>query len=108
MEGDLQLIFVNLIQNSAHWLQERKDNRLIKVVITPQANHTQILFSDNGPGVDSEHQEAIFDPYFSRKPDGIGLGLTIAGELVTENGGSLALIDDGPLEGASFQIVFPK
>ena len=108
VEGDLQLIFVNLIQNSAHWLQERKDNRLIKVVITPQANHTQILFSDNGPGVDSEHHEAIFDPYFSRKPDGIGLGLTIAGELVTENGGSLALIDDGPLEGASFQIVFPK
>jgi hypothetical protein len=39
----------------------------------------------------------IFDPYFSKKPDGVGLGLTIVGELVTENNGILELLREGPL-----------
>jgi len=106
IEGDLQLIFVNLIQNSMFWLQERKEGRRIKVLVTPRGSFTDIVFSDNGPGVEPEHHEAIFNPYFSRKPDGIGLGLTIVGELVTESGGTLALVDDGPLGGASFQMTF--
>lgn len=107
VEGDLQLIFVNLIQNSMFWLQERKEGRRIKVIIDQRAAVMKITFADNGPGIDPEHHEAIFEPYFSRKPDGIGLGLTIVGELVTENGGTLSLINDGALDGATFEMVFP-
>ena len=49
-----------------------------------EADEVDILFSDSGPGVDPELRDYIFDPYFSTKPDGVGLGLTIAGEIVNE------------------------
>ena len=64
----------------------------------------EIIVSDDGPGVPEEHTRAIFDPYFSLKPDGVGLGLTIAGETATELGGGLDLLADGPLGGATFRV----
>ena len=73
------------------------------------ADEVEILFSDSGPGVDPEFRDYIFDPYFSTKPDGVGLGLTIAGEIVSEfYAGELALIDSGPLPGATFRITLHK
>ena len=63
------------------------------------------MFSDSGPGVKTEVRDIIFDPYFSTKPDGVGLGLTIAGEIISEYyGGALELLDSGPLPGATFRI----
>ncbi len=106
VESDLQLIIVNLLQNAIYWLSEKAENRQIAVVVESRRDSTRIVFSNNGASINQEHQELIFDPYFSRKPDGIGLGLTIVGELVIENNGTLALIEDGPLNGASFEIVF--
>ncbi|MFN7014803.1 MAG: hypothetical protein ACK4ON_11105, partial [Bacteroidia bacterium] len=50
----------------------------------------------------------IFDPYFSGRPDGIGLGLTIVGELVAEYNGDFLLMKDGPLDGATFNIIFRR
>jgi C4-dicarboxylate-specific signal transduction histidine kinase len=63
------------------------------------------VFSDSGPGVKAAVRDAIFDPYFSTRPDGVGLGLTIAGEIVNEYyAGDLELLDSGPLPGATFRI----
>ena len=51
----------------------------------------------------------VFDPYFSTKPNGVGLGLTIAGEIINEYyAGSLELIESGPLPGATFRILLHK
>jgi C4-dicarboxylate-specific signal transduction histidine kinase len=59
--------------------------------------------------VKPEFREHIFDPYFSTKPDGVGLGLTIAGEIINEYyAGSLELIESGPLPGATFRLVPPS
>ncbi len=72
-------------------------------------DEVEITFSDNGPGVDPKFKNNIFDPYFSLKPDGIGLGLTIAGEIISEYyNGSLELIDGGPLPGATFRIILHR
>jgi signal transduction histidine kinase len=107
IEADLQLILVNLLQNAIYWLKEKSGKRRIVVAIERSDKTTSIIFSDNGAGIEEKHHELIFDPYFSTKPDGIGLGLTIVGELVTENSGELSLIDNGPLDGTSFRIEFP-
>lgn len=107
-EGELQMIIVNLLQNSLYWLETIPDNRKITIGIDRTDEELSIIFSDNGPGIKEDHQNIIFEPYFSTRPDGIGLGLTIVGELVTEYDGEFSLIDDVVLNGASFKITFKR
>lgn len=107
-EGELQMIFVNLLQNSMYWLETIYVERQITILVEKTDYELSVIFSDNGPGIKEEQQQLIFDPYFSTKPDGIGLGLTIVGELITEYDGDFALIDNGPLDGANFKITFRR
>ena len=108
---EIQLVIINLLQNSLYWLQRvPQGHRQISVdVQTERIKAVEILFSDSGPGVELEFQERIFDPYFSTKPDGIGLGLTIAGDIVSEHyEGKLELLASGSLPGATFRITLRK
>jgi signal transduction histidine kinase len=107
-DGELQMIFVNLLQNSLYWLETIANERKIEVLVERTDEELSVVFSDSGPGIKEEHQQIIFDPYFTTRPDGVGLGLTIVGELVTEYDGDFTLIDNGPLDGASFKIIFRR
>lgn len=108
-ESDIQTIILNLLQNSIYWLGQRNnEDKQIAVTIERVEDSISVIFSDNGPGVKEENIKSIFDPYFSSKQNGIGLGLTIVGEIITEYDGSLSLVDNGSLDGASFQITFKK
>ncbi|QLA19716.1 two-component system sensor histidine kinase NtrB [Desulfolutivibrio sulfoxidireducens] len=51
----------------------------------------QILVEDLGPGVADEHRPYVFDPFFSTRPDGSGMGLALAREVIVEHGGNIAL-----------------
>ncbi|HEY2477786.1 MAG TPA: ATP-binding protein [Solirubrobacterales bacterium] len=109
--AELQEVIVNLVDNSLYWLQDvPKGDRKIEVTVDRDASGAvQITFSDSGPGVPDDAQEHIFDPYYTRKPDGVGLGLSIAGEIVDEYyGGDLELLAKGPLPGASFRITLRR
>ena len=109
--SDIQEVFVNLLSNSLYWLQKiDKGDRRIKVEIERRTtDRLQIIFSDSGPGVEPQFSDIIFDPYFSTKPDGVGLGLAITGEIVNDYyGGELHLLKSGPLPGATFRIVLPR
>ncbi|KRD63154.1 hypothetical protein ASE40_05075 [Flavobacterium sp. Root935] len=105
-EGELGIIIMNLIQNSIYWLESKNTERKIDVEIIKDSNELSIIFSDNGPGIKNGAEKLIFDPYYSTKPDGIGLGLSIVGELISEYDGDFMLVDNGPLEGATFKIIF--
>lgn len=107
-EGELQMIFVNLLQNSMYWLETIDYERQINVLVERTEYELSVIFSDSGPGIKEEQQQLIFDPYFSTKPDGIGLGLTIVGELISEYDGDFSLIENGPLDGATFKITFRR
>lgn len=109
--SEIQQVFVNLINNSLYWLQQvPKDSRKIKVEVHRiSEGELEIIFSDSGPGIEEEHRPYIFDPYFSQKPDGVGLGLALAGEIVTDYyHGNLELLDSGPLRGATFRITLRR
>ena len=106
-EAELGIIFMNLIQNSIYWLESvNRDKKEIVVDVLKSDNELSIIFSDNGPGIKEGTEDNIFDPYFSTKPDGIGLGLAIVGELVSEYNGEFMLINNGILPGATFKITF--
>lgn len=91
-----------------YWLETISGNRQVIIQVERSAYELSVIFSDNGPGIKEEQQFLIFDPYFSTKPDGIGLGLTIVGELMTEYDGELTLVNNGPLDGATFKLTFRR
>ena len=109
--AEMQEVIINLLQNSIYWLdQVGESRREIAVKVERKApEHVDILFSDSGPGVLTENRELIFEPYFSTKPNGVGLGLSIVGEIITDYyAGSFELLKQGPLRGANFLITLRK
>jgi signal transduction histidine kinase len=93
-----------------YWLQfVPKENRRILVNVSRVSDGVEILFSDSGPGVPENDRESIFDAYYSTRKDGAGLGLSIVGEMVSNYySGSLELMDNGALPGATFRIKLCK
>lgn len=108
-QAEMQQIFVNLLDNALYWLEKVPQvRRRINIEVAQRPGELVILFSDSGPGVPEDVRDRIFDPYFSTKPDGVGLGLTIAGETAAEYDGALELVSGGPLPGATFRVTLRK
>lgn len=106
-EAELGIIFMNLIQNSIYWLENiDRDREIIVNVSRGNSEQLEVYFSDNGPGIKDGTENTVFEPYFSTKPDGIGLGLSIVGELVSEYDGDFMLVNNGDLDGANFKLIF--
>ncbi len=111
-EAELLTVLVNLIQNAIYWSStgaNADDRRVLVVARLVDDSSLSLVVSDSGPGVAEDVREHIFDPYFSTRPEGVGLGLSIAGNLV-ENiyEGELLLVEDGPLDGATFEAIFRR
>ena len=72
----------------------------------PGTGHARIIVTDTGPGISPEDKEKLFLPYFSTKAEGMGLGLPIVWEIVTEHGGTIRVEDNEP-RGSRFIIEVP-
>ena len=107
-ESELSVMLMNLIQNAIYWLSTVERKRKLEIDVGEENDGLYIVVSDNGPGVKEGTENDIFNPYFSTKPDGIGLGLAIVGEIMAEYNGELSLIKEGILGGASFKLLFRK
>lgn len=107
-EGVLLQTFINLIDNSVYWLQtvDRKKKE-IRIIIN--SKRTQVIFADNGPGVDEDDLPYIFEPFFSTKGFGRGLGLYIARQLLERHDFAIRLSTSRTyLPGANFILSFTK
>jgi signal transduction histidine kinase len=103
-------ILANLIDNSIYWIAREKGpgrGGTIHVRMELLRHGFRLLVSDDGPGVMQADRTRIFEPYFTRKPNGMGLGLYIA-RLVIEPYGRLTYRDDGDLPGACFEALFER
>jgi signal transduction histidine kinase len=94
---------MNMVINA---IQAVERNGKIELAATPTENNLSLIISDNGPGIPEEKLASIFDPYFTTKAEGSGLGLWIAQQIVTAHGGTLKA-QNGPAGGAIFTIVLP-
>ena len=72
----------------------------------PEAARVRLTVADTGPGIPSEDRDKLFLPYFSTKVTGMGLGLPIVSEIVTEHGGTIRIEDNQP-SGTRFVIEVP-
>lgn len=106
---DYVMAFVNLIDNSIYWLETvDRSTKEIRITVYDEEDAISIDYRDNGPGIEKSliESEIIFDPEFSTKPDGMGLGLAIAGEALDRNNAKLKAIYSP--EGAHFNIEIAK
>jgi C4-dicarboxylate-specific signal transduction histidine kinase len=66
-----------------------------------------VIVEDSGPGVPPELREQIFNPFFTSKKDGVGLGLSIVAKIVDDHRGTIRLEGNSP-HGARFHVFFPQ
>lgn len=95
-----------LFANSVDWLRGISSPR-IRIRNERVNGRLDLTFSDNGTGIPTQIAGNIFEPGFSRKERGRGMGLAIAERIVTRNFGTIELVKDGRRKGATFRISFP-
>lgn len=98
----LEQVLVNLIQNA---IQACNEGGRIAISVALHPDHCRLSVQDDGPGIPAHIREVLFQPFVTTKPDGIGLGLAIARDIMREHGGDLILEDTD--KGACFTITIP-
>jgi len=99
----LERVFFNLLRNA---LEASPPGALVTIKTRRAPQAVEIAVIDRGPGVPPEHREQIFNPFFTTKPGGVGLGLAISAKIVSDHGGAIT-VDSAPGAGAAFLVSLP-
>jgi signal transduction histidine kinase len=105
----LQQVILNLVINGIEAMQPVKHRPRELVIRTRQdeTHHVLVTVCDCGVGVAAENADRLFDAFFTTKPSGMGMGLSICRSIVDAHGGRLSASDNaGP--GATFQFTLPS
>jgi two-component system, NtrC family, sensor histidine kinase HydH len=99
----LKQVILNLLLNA---VQAMPESGKILISAEEKENYLYIRIKDEGSGIPEESVESIYDPFFTTKQTGTGLGLPVAYQIVQQHGGELTLEENGPA-GACFVIAIP-
>jgi two-component system NtrC family sensor kinase len=104
----IQQVFINIINNAHHAIQETGRKGSLAVRSRPSPGGVQVEFIDNGPGIPDDKIGKIFDPFFTTKETGrgTGLGLSLSYGIVKEHDGQI-LVRSEPGQGATFIVELP-
>jgi two-component system C4-dicarboxylate transport sensor histidine kinase DctB len=106
----MEQVLVNLIRNALDAMQENSPEKKRQLLIRLSTEHNQAVLTveDSGPGISEEAQKMLYEPFYSTKPSGIGmgLGLAISTNIVAELEGSLCA-ENRPEGGARFVVTVP-
>jgi signal transduction histidine kinase len=100
----LKIALSNLLQNAIH---ASKAGQTVEIRVEQLNENVRIFVVDQGNGIAPEHLENIFNPFFTTKPQGIGLGLAIVSKIVDEHQGLIHLASQ-PGQGTTFTLTLPK
>lgn len=102
----MQRVFDNLVKNALESMQETETETRLAITSVREGQSVRITVCDTGTGINPEDAEKIFDPFFTSKASGSGLGLTLAAQIVAAHGGTLTWQAQRPC-GTCFVITLP-
>jgi PAS domain S-box-containing protein len=103
----IEQVILNLINNSVQAMSSSGKNKELKISSSANEKSIIIRLSDSGPGIAEEIRDLIFDPFYTTKTDGSGIGLSLCRRIITDHSGSIR-IEKSSWGGASFVIELPK
>ncbi|WP_456839390.1 sensor histidine kinase [Bradyrhizobium sp. USDA 4486] len=110
VKGDpvqLQQVVLNLIINAMDAVSDAgMEKREVSVTTMRAGNHAEIRVADTGPGIASADLGSVFNPFFTTKPEGMGMGLAIVKTIVEAHHGTIS-VENQPWGGALFTIRLP-
>lgn len=103
VEDQLKQVFLNLILNAA---EAMPTGGTLTIAACREGNEIHIEFADTGPGLTPKAQAHLFEPFYTTKADGSGLGLAVSHEMIANHGGTMT-VHNRPGEGATFRVALP-
>jgi two-component system sensor histidine kinase HydH len=97
-------VFTNIIKNS---VQAMGEGGTLSVTSAQANGRASVAFADTGPGISPDLLHRIFEPYYSTKRSGLGLGLSLSKKIVTAHGGSIDVASQ-PGGGTVFTVILPS
>ena len=100
----LRLALSNLVQNA---LQASAPGQRVEMSGHSREENILLVVSDQGEGIAADQLESIFNPFFTTKPQGVGLGLSLVAKVVDEHGGRIKVFSQ-PGAGTRFEVTLPR
>jgi signal transduction histidine kinase len=104
--GQLHSVFLNIVLNARDALLGRCDERKLLVATRARRGRVLVVIANNGPPLTQNAASHLFEPFFSDKENGTGLGLAVVRRLVELHHGTVRVNSD-PAQGVSFTIQLP-
>jgi two-component system NtrC family sensor kinase len=101
----IQQVFYNLLLNACEAMPEG-GTATVTSRLAPGRNEVEVVFSDTGVGIPRQNLDKLFDPFFSTKSLGTGLGLAVSYGIVRQRGGTIE-VDSQPGKGSTFTVKLP-
>lgn len=99
-------VITNLVKNAIQAIPEEQENKLVFVTVFRQGEEVKIAVKDNGNGISEKNQERVFEPKFTTKSSGMGLGLAIIKNIIENYNGTITF-ETEPNVGTEFLVSFP-
>jgi two-component system, sporulation sensor kinase E len=102
--NQIRQAFFNIIRNA---IQAMPSGGILKVALSSDDHSVAVSFTDTGHGIDPDDLGNIFEPYYTTKPEGSGLGLMVVQRIVRDHGGEIE-VRSVPRSGTTFTIFLPR
>lgn len=102
--GQIKQVFFNIIRNA---IQAMQHGGVLRITLSSDDRFVAVAFKDTGPGIPAEELGSIFEPYFTTKSEGSGLGLMIVQRIVRDHGGEIEVHSE-PNAGTTFTVFLPR
>ncbi|HEX4771238.1 MAG TPA: ATP-binding protein [Bryobacteraceae bacterium] len=99
----LRVALSNLVQNA---VEASSSGGVVEIRVVPGDDFVMLLVADHGEGIQPQHLESIFNPFFTTKSNGVGLGLALVSKIVDEHGGKIKVFSE-PGKGTTFEVLLP-
>lgn len=102
----IEQVILNLINNSVQAMSSSDSEKKLEIISSADDKFITVKISDSGAGIAEEIRDLIFDPFYTTKTDGSGIGLSLCRRIITDHNGSIR-IETSSWGGASFVIKLP-